>query len=249
MGHRLGSARLKECRLSGAAWAGLRGVAHGGRRGGLHSSSPRARARGLYGGQSPGSRPGLLWGAVPGLAPGAFMRSSPRARARGLYGERGRGCPCYLAGLASKRRQDAEAKLAWSERRQDAVANVRRDGTGNPDPREDVASCYLPGLAPGAFMGGSPRARARGLYGEQSPGSRPGLLCAGLFGQAGPTSGGSAMTRARGCRRATPRSRGTGPGPPLSRPPGRQRLRREHRPPAHGSPCGGPSSDPASHHM
>ena len=46
----------------------------------------------------------------------------------------GRGCPCYRAGLASKRRQDAEAQLAWSERRQDAVATVRRDGTGNPDP-------------------------------------------------------------------------------------------------------------------
>jgi hypothetical protein len=36
------------------------------------------------------------------------------------------------AGLANKRRQDAEAPFAWSERRQDAGASVRRDGTGDP---------------------------------------------------------------------------------------------------------------------
>ena len=60
--------------------------------------------------------------AVPGLAP------------RGFYGGEGGVARDNRAGLASKRRQDAEAQLAWSERRQDAVANVRRDGTGNPDP-------------------------------------------------------------------------------------------------------------------
>jgi len=37
------------------------------------------------------------------------------------------------AGLANKRRQDAGARFAWSERRQDAGASVRRDGTGNPE--------------------------------------------------------------------------------------------------------------------
>ena len=71
---------------------------------------------------------------------GGVCSRSPRARAQGLLWGRGWGCPCYRAGLASKRRQDAEAQLAWSERRQDAGANVRRDGTGNPDPLEEVAS-------------------------------------------------------------------------------------------------------------
>jgi len=76
--------------------------------------------------------------ATARLKRGGVCSRSPRARAQGFYWAKGRGCPCQLAGLASERRQDAEAKLAWSERRQDAEANVRRDGTGNPDPRKGL---------------------------------------------------------------------------------------------------------------
>ena len=87
--------------------------------------------------------------AVPGLAPGAFM--GPRARARGFYGSGG--------GVA----RAIEPALQASAGRM-PVANVRRDGTGNPDPRKELRQMggvaggvafipAVPGLAPGACMG------------------------------------------------------------------------------------------------
>ena len=73
--------------------------------------------------------------AVPGLAPWGFYKAREGvARAN-------------LDGLASKRRQDAEAQRARSERRQDAEANVRRDGTGNPDPPRTLLRANLKGLS------------------------------------------------------------------------------------------------------
>ena len=73
--------------------------------------------------------------AVPGLAPWGF------------YKARGGVARANLDGLASKRRQDAEAQRARSERRQDAEANVRRDGTGNPDPPRTLLRANLDGLS------------------------------------------------------------------------------------------------------
>ena len=73
--------------------------------------------------------------AVPGLAPWGF------------YKARGGVARANLDGLASKRRQDAEAQRARSERRQDAEANVRRDGTGNPDPPRTLLRANLKGLS------------------------------------------------------------------------------------------------------
>ena len=64
--------------------------------------------------------------AVPGLAPRAFMGQ-------------GEGLPVSIepASQAGAGRMPKRSLRGVSER-QDAVANVRRDGTGNPDPLEGL---------------------------------------------------------------------------------------------------------------
>ena len=48
---------------------------------------------------------------------GGGRARSPRARAPGLLWGKGRGCPCYIAGLASEREAGCRSELARSERR------------------------------------------------------------------------------------------------------------------------------------
>ena len=86
--------------------------------------------------QSPGSRPGLLCGRGSGVG-------VARGNRAGLASEREAGCQsCSARALLhrSPQRELGDCDVAYQlgtarlERRQDAVANVRRDGTGNPEP-------------------------------------------------------------------------------------------------------------------
>ena len=86
--------------------------------------------------------------AVPGLAPGACMgQQSPGSRP-GLVCGKGRGCPCYLAGLASEREAGCRSELAWSERRAGCPERTAGEmARATPTHARGCIKCYLAGLA------------------------------------------------------------------------------------------------------
>ena len=112
--------------------------------------------------------------AVPGLAPGASMslRSpgglanemasdppSPGLRPGLLWGRGSQSCPARAAIQApGASRGTAKWRTNWTGARPKRKANAGRPG------QRDGQRPAVPGLAPGASMWESPRARARGFY-------------------------------------------------------------------------------------